>query len=92
VELLSGSGSGGDAGDAGGPGGEGSGGSEGRSPVAAAVGAPQPDPPAAGPPEGESSRLAGSGGSGIHSPRRRGAVVALVAALLLAAGVGVGLG
>jgi RNA polymerase sigma factor (sigma-70 family) len=92
VELLSGSGSGGDAGDAGGPGGEGSGGSEGRSPVAAAVGAPKPDPPAAGPPEGESSRLAGSGGSGIHSPRRRGAVVALVAALLLAAGVGVGLG
>jgi RNA polymerase sigma factor (sigma-70 family) len=34
----------------------------------------------------------GSGGSGIHSPRRRGAVVALVAALLLAVGVGVGLG
>jgi RNA polymerase sigma factor (sigma-70 family) len=36
-----------------------------------------------------------SGGSGIHSPRsprRRGAVVALVAALLLAVGVGVGLG
>jgi hypothetical protein len=31
-------------------------------------------------------------GSGIHSPRRRGAVVALVAALLLAVGVGVGLG
>ena len=92
VELLSGSGSGGDAGDAGGPGGEGSGGSGGGSPVAAAVVAPQPDPPAAGPPEGESSRLAGSGGSGIHSPRRRGAVVALVAALLLAAGVGVGLG
>jgi RNA polymerase sigma factor (sigma-70 family) len=100
VELLSGSGSGGDTGDAGGPGGEGSGGSDGEgsggpgggSPVAAAVGAPQPDPPAAGPPEGESSRLAGSGGSGIHSPRRRGAVVALVAALLLAAGVGVGLG
>ena len=89
VELLSGSGSGGDAG---GPGGEGSGGSGGGSPVAAAVGAPQPDPPAAGPPEGESSRLAGSGGSGIHSPRRRGAIVALVAALLLAAGVGVGLG
>jgi RNA polymerase sigma factor (sigma-70 family) len=34
----------------------------------------------------------GSGGSGIHSPRRRGAVVALVAAMLLAVGVGVGLG
>ena len=34
----------------------------------------------------------GSDGTGIHSPRRRGAVVALVAALLLAVGVGVGLG
>jgi RNA polymerase sigma factor (sigma-70 family) len=34
----------------------------------------------------------GSGGSGIHGPRRRRAVVALVAALLLAVGVGVGLG
>jgi RNA polymerase sigma factor (sigma-70 family) len=44
----------------------------------------------AGGPGGEGS--GGSGGSGIHSPRRRGAVVALVAALLLAAGVGVGLG
>ncbi|HET6749752.1 MAG TPA: hypothetical protein VFL71_10865, partial [Actinomycetes bacterium] len=30
----------------------------------------------------------GSGGSGIHSPRRRGAVVALVAAMLLAVGLG----
>jgi RNA polymerase sigma factor (sigma-70 family) len=90
-ELVSGSGSGGDAQ---GPGGEGSGGvgPGGGPPVAAAVGAPQPDPPAAGPPEGESSRPGGSGGSGIHSPRRRGAVVALVAALLLAIGVGVGLG
>ena len=46
----------------------------------------------AGPPEGESSRLDGSGGSAVHSPRRRGAVAALVAALLLAVGVGVGLG
>ena len=83
VELVSGSASGGGAG---GPG------QGGGPPVAASVGAPQPDPPAAGPPEGESSRLAGSTGSGIHSPRRRGAVVALVAALLLAVGVGVGLG
>jgi RNA polymerase sigma factor (sigma-70 family) len=76
VELPSGSGSGGDAGDAQGP----------------AVGAPRPDPLAAGPPEGERSRPAGSTGSAVHSPRRRGAVVALVAALLLAVGVGVGLG
>ncbi|HJW65052.1 MAG TPA: sigma-70 family RNA polymerase sigma factor [Actinomycetes bacterium] len=83
VELVSGSASGGGAG---GPG------QGGGPPVAASVGAPQPEPPAAGPPEGERSRLGGSGGSGIHSPRRRGAVVALVAALLLAVGVGVGLG
>jgi RNA polymerase sigma factor (sigma-70 family) len=90
VELLSGAGSGGDAQ---GPGGDGSGsGAGGGSPVAAAVGAPQPDPPPAGPPEGERSRPADPGGTGIHSPRRRGAVVALVAALLLAVGVGVGLG
>ena len=46
----------------------------------------------AGGPGGEGSGGSGSGGSGIHSPRRRGAVVALVAALLLAVGVGVGLG
>jgi RNA polymerase sigma factor (sigma-70 family) len=86
VELLSAAGSGGQ-----GPG------QGGGSPAAAAVGAPQPDPLAAGPPEGERSRPAGSDGTGVHSPgvhspRRRGAVVALVAALLLAVGVGVGLG
>jgi hypothetical protein len=77
VELLSGSGSGGDAGDAHGSGGEGSGG-EGFG--------------GQGPGEGESSRRDGSAGSAVPSPRRRGAVVALVAALLLAVGVGVGLG
>jgi DNA-directed RNA polymerase specialized sigma24 family protein len=44
----------------------------------------------AGGPGGEDS--GGSGGSGVHSPRRRGAVVALVAGLLLAVGAGVGLG
>ena len=41
---------------------------------------------------GEPGGPAGSGTSGIHSPRRRGAVVALVAALLLAVAAGVGLG
>jgi RNA polymerase sigma factor (sigma-70 family) len=72
-------------------------------PDAGPPGARQPDPPLPGPPEGERSRTEDSGRPGIHSPpgggparsggrRRRGAVVALVAALLVAVGVGVGLG
>jgi RNA polymerase sigma factor (sigma-70 family) len=55
-------------------------------------GARQPDPRMAGPPVGEATRGVGSGGSGIHRGRRRGAAALLVAALLVAVAVGVGLG
>ncbi|HSO54433.1 MAG TPA: sigma-70 family RNA polymerase sigma factor, partial [Actinomycetes bacterium] len=94
VQLTAGSGSGGDG--SGGEGSEGGG-----------SGAPQPQGPVAGPPEGERSRRADSGVSDIHSPllgagagtaggsgkgRRRMVVAGLIAAMLLAAGVGVGLG
>ena len=106
VELLSGSGSGGDAGETEPPGswregfwGFGSGrrvagrGRGGSTPTRPPGGGRTPTRPSGGgAPEGRVSRLAGSGGSGIHSPRRRGAVVALVASPLLAVGVGVGLG
>jgi len=91
-------------GDAG-PGSE-AGGSGGAGPRAAAPGAPgpgapgglEPAVPAPGPPEGDSSGSRELRRSAVHSPlgasrgRRRGAVVALVAAMLVAVGVGVGLG
>jgi len=83
-------------------------GPEAGSPATGAAGGLHPDPPSAGPPEGDSSGSGALRRSGIHSPpsvpsppvagpgssrrRRRGAVAALVAALLLAVGVGVGLG
>jgi RNA polymerase sigma factor (sigma-70 family) len=99
VQLTAGPGSGGE-----GSGGEGS---EGGGSGGEGSGAPQPQSRMAGPPEGESSRRADSGVSGIHSPllgagagtaagsgkgRRRMAVAGLIAAMLLAVGVGVGLG
>ncbi|HEV2873316.1 MAG TPA: sigma-70 family RNA polymerase sigma factor, partial [Actinomycetota bacterium] len=103
VQLTAGTGSGG-----GGSGGEGSEGgrSEGGGSGGEGSGAPQPQSPMAGPPEGESSRRSDSGVSDIHSPllgagagtagsgrgRRRMVVAGLIAAMLLAAGVGVGLG
>ena len=87
------------SGDGAGDGGQGPGAG---SPPEAQLGGPHPDPPLPGPPEGESSRSAELRRSAVHSPlgggpgaaggRRRGAVVALVAAMLLAVGVGVGLG
>jgi RNA polymerase sigma factor (sigma-70 family) len=62
----------------------------------------EPASPALGPPEGERSGPGEPRRSAVHSPlvgrpgasrgRRRGAVIALVAAMLVAVGVGVGLG
>jgi RNA polymerase sigma factor (sigma-70 family) len=83
-------------------------GPEAGSPATGDAGGLHPASPLAGPPEGDSSRSGELRRSGIHSPsgnhsppvtgsgssrRRRGAVVAmLVAAMLVAVGVGVGLG
>jgi RNA polymerase sigma factor (sigma-70 family) len=61
-------------------------------PAAGPPGARQPDPRMAGPPVGEATRGGGSRGPGIHRGRRRGAAALLVAALLVAVAVGVGLG
>src|ERR671911_299564 len=71
VQLTAGSGSGGE--------GSGSEGSEGGGSGGEGSGAPRPQSRMAGPPEGESSRRADSGVSGIHSP-------------LLGAGAGAGAG
>jgi hypothetical protein len=73
-----------------GPGGEGAGGGGSGAPVPPGV--RDPDPSLSGPPEGEATRGAGTRGSDIHRGRRRGAAALLVAALLVAVAVGVGLG
>jgi RNA polymerase sigma factor (sigma-70 family) len=74
-----------------GSGGEGSGPGPGA-PAAAPLAVRQPDPRMAGPPMGERSPTAEGARSTVHRGRRRGATVALVAALLVAVAVGVGLG
>jgi RNA polymerase sigma factor (sigma-70 family) len=108
AQLTGSSGSTGNGGDGSGPGGEGTG-SGGDGTGSGPQGGVHPDPSIPGPPEGESSRSAELGRSGIHSPltssslnggagsaasrrRRRAAVAGLVAAMLVAVGVGVGLG
>jgi RNA polymerase sigma factor (sigma-70 family) len=63
-----------------------------RDPGARDPGARQPDPRMTGPPVGEATRGGGTRGPGIHRGRRRGAAALLVAALLAAVAVGVGLG
>jgi RNA polymerase sigma factor (sigma-70 family) len=81
-------------------------GQPGAAPAPVSPGGPHPEPAVPGSPEGESSRSAELRRSPVHSPldgsppngeagsrgRRRGAVAALVAAMLLSVGVGVGLG
>jgi RNA polymerase sigma factor (sigma-70 family) len=72
--------------------GGGSGGPGPGPPAAAPLGVRQPDPRMPGPPVGERSPTGDGAGSAVHRGRRRGSTVALVAALLVAVAVGVGLG
>ena len=96
IQLSGDVGSGGGGSEAGGggsgPGGEGSAGPGPGPPAAAPLGVRQPDPRMAGPPVGERSPTGDGARSAVHRGRRRGATVALVAALLVAVAVGVGLG
>jgi RNA polymerase sigma factor (sigma-70 family) len=95
-EGSGGEGSGGEGSGGEGSGGEGSGGPGPGpgpgAPAAAPLGVRQPNPRMAGPPVGERSPTGDGARSAVHGGRRRGATVALVAALLVAVAVGVGLG